>query len=36
MSSLEFRLKIIDETRNYLSHEIKHNYVMSKKYEEDI
>ena len=32
MSSLEFRLKKIDETRNYLLDEIKHNDLMSKKY----
>ena len=33
MSSLVFRLKIIDETRNYLIEEIKHNDLMSKKHE---
>ena len=27
--SLEFRLRKIDETRNYLSEEIKHNDLMS-------
>ena len=32
MSSLEFRLKKIDETRNYLLEEIKHNDLMSEKY----
>ena len=32
MSSLEFRLKKINETRNYLWDEIKHNDLMSKKY----
>ena len=31
MSSLEFRLKKIDETRNYLIEEIKHNHLMSEK-----
>ena len=30
--SLEFRLKEIDETRNYLLKEIKHNDLMSEKY----
>ena len=29
MSSLEFRLKKIDETRHYLLEEIKHNDLMS-------
>ena len=29
--SLEFRLKQIDETRNYLLGEIKHNNLMSEK-----
>ena len=29
---LEFRLRKIDETRNYLLDEIKHNDLMSKKY----
>ena len=29
--SQEFRLKNIDETRNYLSEEIKQNELMSKK-----
>ena len=28
----EFRLKNIDETRNYLSEEINRNELMSKKY----
>ena len=32
MSSLEFRLKKIDETRNYLFEEIKHYDLMSEKY----
>ena len=32
MSSLEFRLKEIDETINYLSGEIKHNDLMSEEY----
>ena len=31
MSSIEFRLKKIDETRNYLLEEIKHNDLMSEK-----
>ena len=31
--SLEFKLKKIDETRNYLLEEIKHNVLMSKKHE---
>ena len=31
MPSLEFRLKKIDETRNYLLEEIKHNDLMSEK-----
>ena len=31
MSSLELRLKKIDETRNYLKEEIKHNDLMSEK-----
>ena len=30
-SSLEFRLRKIDETRNYLLDEIKHNDLMSEK-----
>ena len=30
-SSLEFRLRKIDETRNYLLEEIKHNDLMSEK-----
>ena len=29
MSSLEFRLRKIDETRNYILDEIKHNDLMS-------
>ena len=32
MSSLELRLKKIDETRNYLSDEIDHKDLMSEKY----
>ena len=31
--SLEFKLRKIDETRNNLLEEIKHNYLMSEKYE---
>ena len=31
-ASLEFRFKKIDETRNYLLDEIKHNYLMIGKY----
>ena len=31
-ASLEFRLKKVDETRIYLSEEIKHNDLMSEKY----
>ena len=31
-ASLEFRLGKIDETRNYLLDELKHNDLMSKKY----
>ena len=31
-ASIEFRLRKIDETRNYLLDEIKHNYLMSEKY----
>ena len=30
--SLEFRLVKIYERRNYLLHEIKHNYLMSEKH----
>ena len=30
--SLDFRLRKIDETRNYLLDEIKHNDLMSEKY----
>ena len=30
--SLDFRLKKIDETRNYLLEEIKHNNLMSEKH----
>ena len=32
MSSLEFRLRKIDETRNYLLDGIKYNDLMSEKY----
>ena len=32
VASLKFRLRKIDETRNYLLDEIKHNYLMSEKY----
>ena len=32
MSSLEFRLRKIDETRYYLLVEIKHNDLMSERY----
>ena len=32
MSSLEFRLKEIYVTRNYLIEEIQHNGLMSEKY----
>ena len=35
-ASLEYILRKIDETRNYLLDEIKHNDLISKKYEEDI
>ena len=31
-TSLEFRLRKIDETRNYLLEEIKHNNSVSEKY----
>ena len=31
-ASLEFRLRKIDETRNYVLDEIKHNDLMSEKY----
>ena len=31
-ASLEFRLRKIDETRNYLLEEIKHNDLMSERY----
>ena len=31
-SSLEYRLKKIDETRNYYSEEIKHNNLISEMY----
>ena len=32
MSSLEFRLNKIDETKNYLLEKIKHNDLISEKY----
>ena len=32
-ASLEFRLRKIDKTRNYVLDEIKHNDLMTKKYE---
>ena len=32
MSSLEFRLKKIDETRTYLLQEIKHNDLINEKH----
>ena len=32
MSSLEFRLRNIDEARNYLIEEINHNDLMSERY----
>ena len=32
MSSLKFRLKKIDETRNYLLEETKHNDLVNEKY----
>ena len=31
-ASIEFRLRKINETRNYLLDEIKHNDLMSEKY----
>ena len=31
-ASLKFRLKKIDETKNYILEEIKHNNLMSQKY----
>ena len=34
MASLEFRLKKIDETRNYLIEDIKHNDLMSENYKD--
>ena len=36
MSNFEFRLRKIDETRNYLLDEIKHNDLMSKKYKKTV
>ena len=33
-ASLEFRVRKVDETRNYLLDEIKHNDLMSDKYKE--
>ena len=35
-ASLEFRLTKIDETRNCLLGEIKHNDLMSEKYKQDM
>ena len=32
LASLEFSLRKIDETRNYLLHEINHNDLMGEKY----
>ena len=32
VASLEFRLTTINETKNYLLHEIKYNDLISKKY----
>ena len=31
-ASLEFRLRKVDETGNYVLHEMKHNNLMSEKY----
>ena len=31
-TSLEFRLTKIDETKNYLVEEMKHDYLISEKY----
>ena len=31
MASLDFRLQKIDETKNYLLEEVKHNEILSKK-----
>ena len=36
MTSFGFRLKKIDETRNYFLEEIKHNDLMSEKHKKDI
>ena len=36
ISSLEFRLKKIDETRSYLVEEIKHNDLMSEKHKKTL
>ena len=36
MLSLKFRLKKIDETKNYLKEETKHNDLMSGKYKKDM
>ena len=33
MTSIEFRLKKTDETKNYFLEEIKHNQLISKKHE---
>ena len=32
MTIFHFRLKRIDETRNYISEEIKHNYLMNERH----
>ena len=36
LPSLEFRLKGIDKTRNYLLDEIKHNDLISEKYKKTL
>ena len=35
-ASLEFRLRKIDETRNYVLGEIKHNDLWTKKYKKHV
>ena len=35
-TNLKFRLKKIDETRNYLLEEIKYNYFLNEKYERHV
>ena len=35
-TSLEFRLRKIDEARNYLLEEIKHNDLISEKYKKNV